>query len=119
MSILPKDNFAEVAQETHRQHYHQKDPLAASRIEAEKKGIFGFFITHTRLTILILIGVIVFGTISLISLPRESDPEVKIPIAIVVTPFPGASPADVENLVTDKVEAKIEELDDIKLVTSQ
>lgn len=52
------------------------------------------------------------------SLPREADPEVKIPIAIVTTVFPGASPADVETLVTDEIEAELQNLEDIKLISS-
>ena len=87
-------------------------------IEKTKRGFFGFFINRQRLTILLTLMILVMGTLGLINLPRESDPEVKIPIAIVTTVYPGASPADVENLITDTVEGKIEELTDLHRVTS-
>lgn len=106
------------AKEFHIKHHHHKDPNAAARIEKEKHSIFGFFVMRTRLTALVLLAIVVFGGLALLDIPRESDPEVKIPIGIVTTIFPGASPADVENLVTNKIENKIESLDDVKLVTS-
>jgi len=87
-------------------------------IEKTQHGFFGFFINRQRLTILLALMILVMGTFGLVNLPRESDPEVKIPIAIVTTVYPGASPADVENLITDTVEGKIEELTDLHRVTS-
>lgn len=102
----------------HHANPHKKEALAYEKIEKTKKGVFGFFVTRLRLTILLLIGIITLGTLALFQIPRESDPEVKIPIAVVTTAFPGASPADIENLVTNKIEDKIEELENVKLVTS-
>lgn len=102
----------------HSTDHHKKDPFAQKKIEKAKKSIFGFFVTRTRLTILLIIGIILLGGVALTNIPRESDPEVKIPIAVVTTVFSGASPADIENLITDRIESKIEELDNIKLVTS-
>jgi HAE1 family hydrophobic/amphiphilic exporter-1 len=58
------------------------------------------------------------GLYSFFSLPRESDPEVKIPIAVVITTLPGASPSDVEELVTKKIETKISGLTGLDKVTS-
>lgn len=104
--------------EDHTYHPHERDSYADAKIEKTKTGIFGFFIMRSRLTVLFLIGVIMLGSFALSSIPRESDPEVKIPIAVITTFFPGASPADVESLVTDEIESKIEELEDVKLVTS-
>ena len=106
------------AKEFHIKDHHHKDPNADARIEKEKHSIFGFFVIRTRLTALVLLAIVVFGGLALLDIPRESDPEVKIPIGVVTTIFPGASPADVENLVTNKIENKIESLDDVKLVTS-
>ena len=59
-----------------------KDPHADKRILDTKNGFFGFFIKRYRLVFIILAGIIGVGTLSLMSLPREADPEVKIPIAI-------------------------------------
>ena len=95
-----------------------EDKFADQAIAKISKGFFGFFITRTRLVILLVLAIIIGGALSLKDIPMESDPEVEIPIAVVTTFYPGASPSDIENLVTDKIETKLESLDDVKLITS-
>lgn len=95
-----------------------KDSFAEKAIEKTRKNILGYFITHFRVVILAIIAIVILGGISLTNIPRESDPEVKIPIAVVSTFYAGASPSDVESLVTDKIENRLEELDNVKLITS-
>jgi multidrug efflux pump subunit AcrB len=87
-------------------------------IEKTRRGPFGFFISRFRVVVLIILGILLLGSISLMELPREADPEVKIPIAVVNTIYPGASPSDIEDLITDEVESKLEELDNVKRITS-
>ena len=84
----------------------------------EGQGVFGFFIKRFRLTYLILTAIVVLGFFSLLTLPREADPEVKVPTAVVTTIFPGANPNDVEELITDKIEEKIDGLDNLNRYTS-
>jgi HAE1 family hydrophobic/amphiphilic exporter-1 len=84
----------------------------------QKKTLWEFFLHHRRFTIMLLIAGVLIGTLSAISIPRESNPEVDIPIGVVSTVFPGASAEDVEELVTDIVEDKVLGLDDVKTVTS-
>jgi len=88
------------------------------RIDCIKNSPWAFFIKRWRLTLIALTAVIITGLICLVSMPLESDPEVKIPIGMVTTVFPGASPADVEELVTDKLETDLKTLDDLKLISS-
>ncbi|NQU77555.1 efflux RND transporter permease subunit, partial [Candidatus Falkowbacteria bacterium] len=88
------------------------------RIEKTKKGFFGFFIMRWRLVILLVIGMAAWGTLALFQLPKEANPEVQIPIAIVMTVYPGASPADVEKLVTREVEDALDGLENVDLMTS-
>ena len=87
-------------------------------LEKEKKSFFGFFITNYRFTYLILFLIIIFGTYSLSSLPREANPEIKVPFALVSTVFPGANPSDVEDSVTNKLEKEIKNLDNLKKFSS-
>lgn len=95
----------------------EKD-LAQKAISKLRGTLLGYFITHFRVVVLLMVTIFSLGMLSLFSIPRESDPEVKIPIAVVSTFYAGASPQDIEDLVTDKIENKIEELDGVKLVTS-
>ncbi|MBN1258885.1 efflux RND transporter permease subunit [Candidatus Peregrinibacteria bacterium] len=83
-----------------------------------KKTWLNFFVTNFRVVLLIIALITVWGGYSYTMLPRESNPEVKIPIAIVATTYPGASPSDIEELVTKKIETGISGLEGIKKITS-
>lgn len=83
-----------------------------------RESWLNFFVVNFRVVLLIIAALTAWGVYSYQSLPRESNPEIKIPIAIVSTPYPGASPADVEELVTKKLETAISGLRGIKKVTS-
>lgn len=83
-----------------------------------KKTIWSFFIDNHKFTILLVLGLVTFGLISAVQLPKESDPEVKIPIAVISTSFPGASVEEVEELVTNTIEDRITGVDDIEVITS-
>ena len=92
--------------------------LNRHKIESARKGILGFFVARYRVTILIILGIAVWGIFASLTLPREANPEVKVPYAMVTALFPGASPSDVEELVTDKIEERIQNVENIKLITS-
>lgn len=77
-----------------------------------------FFVTNFRVVILLILIITAWGLYSFAKLPRESNPEVKIPIAIVSTFYPGASPSDVEEFVTKKIEAKLAGLKGLHKLTS-
>jgi multidrug efflux pump subunit AcrB len=51
-------------------------------------------------------------------LPKESFPEVEIPIFNVVTIYAGASPADIENVITRPIEQELQGIDGIDVISS-
>lgn len=73
-----------------------------------------FFISRFRVTLLVIIFVLTAGLYSYFSIARETQPTVDIPMATVMTVWPGASSVDVENLVTNKIEIEIKSLDNVK-----
>lgn len=83
-----------------------------------KKSWLNFFVSRFRVVILLIFMITAWGIYSYTKLPLESNPEVKIPIAIVTTIFPGASPEDVEELVTKKIETGISGLSGVDKITS-
>ncbi len=60
----------------------------------------------------------VVGLYSLIVIPKESSPEVIIPMGIVTTTLRGGSAEDTEKLLTNKVEDEVTNLENIDKVTS-
>jgi HAE1 family hydrophobic/amphiphilic exporter-1 len=77
-----------------------------------------YFVTNFRVVILLIVLVSIWGLYSFAILPRESNPEVKIPIAVVTTIYPGASPKDVEKFVTRKIETELAGLKGLHKITS-
>ncbi len=67
------------------------------------------------LIIIVLVG---GGFYSFDHIGRYEDPEFTIKDAKVITPYPGASPIEVEQEVTDRVESAIQQLGQVKYVTS-
>jgi HAE1 family hydrophobic/amphiphilic exporter-1 len=69
--------------------------------------------------IVVIFAVLSFlGVISYFSLNYELFPKYSQPVLVIVTPYPGASPSEVENSVTKKVEDAISSLEDIDNIQS-
>lgn len=72
-----------------------------------------------RTTILILTILIGFaGFLSYRSIPKEQFPDVTVPQIFVTTIYPGASPLDMEQLVTKPIEQQVKGLTGVKKITS-
>ncbi|MEM6796148.1 MAG: efflux RND transporter permease subunit, partial [Acidobacteriota bacterium] len=70
-------------------------------------------------TLVFLAMLALAGSLSFGRLPRAEDPGFVIRLAVLSTFFPGASPEQVELLVTDPLEEAIEDLEQIHYVTSE
>lgn len=66
------------------------------------------------LTIIITIA----GIFTYLALPKEQFPEIVFPQMYVSTPYPGASPKDIENLITKPIEKEVKAIAGVKKVTS-
>lgn len=78
----------------------------------------GFFVDRYRIVFLLILAVLIVGITSYFELPRELQPEVTLPYGMVTTIYTGAAPDEVESLVTNKIESKLENLSDVKEMTS-
>ncbi len=92
------------------------------KLEKEARGFENspwlFFVRKSKLTYLVIVFLLIFGISTIKTLPKELNPEVEIPIALVITAYPGASPSDVEDQITDKIESQIGDLEGTKKITS-
>lgn len=66
------------------------------------------------LTLLIVVG----GAVAYVTLPKESSPSIEIPYIVVTTIYPGASPGDIENLITQPIEREVKGINGIDNVKS-
>jgi multidrug efflux pump subunit AcrB len=77
------------------------------------------FFRWPRLTILVVGLLVIGGLSSLDTMPRQEDPEVAPRVGDVKVYLPAASATRVEALVTEKIEAALYEVDEIKSVNSR
>ncbi len=83
-----------------------------------EKSPWIFLVKRNRLTYLIIAFLFIFGVFTIGQLPRELNPEVEIPYAIITTGYPGASPTNIEDQITEKIENGISNLEGIDQINS-
>ena len=81
-------------------------------------NLVAYFIERPLLVWLLIAFLLLAGTLSLLSLRRESFPNVDLHELKLTTVYPVASPADVEQFVTIPLEDKIREVEAIEQVRS-
>ncbi len=74
---------------------------------------------HTRTVLLTLVLILVSGAITYMEIPKESDPDVNIPIIYVVMTHSGISPEDAERLLARPMEQELRSIEGIKEMRSQ
>ena len=67
-------------------------------------GKIAHFFIHSKLTILLMVGLMIIGVYSSFLIPREEEPQIAIPMADIMIGYPGASPAEVESRVIKPLE---------------
>lgn len=80
--------------------------------------LWNFLLDRRGLTWLLIASTVAYGVFSMVSMQKESSPEVQVPFAIVTTILPGASPEDVETLITNDIESAVGNIENIKNLTS-
>ena len=75
--------------------------------------------TRRRVTILMFtVAVMLFGLVSLTRLPVNLLPDLSYPTVTVRTEYPGAAPAEMENLITKPIEEAVGIIKGVRLVRS-
>jgi multidrug efflux pump len=62
--------------------------------------------------------VAILGISAYLTIPKESSPEITVPMIHISTVYPGVSPMDMETLVTRVIEEEVNKIPDIKVLTS-
>ena len=82
-------------------------------------NIAQFFIEQRITTLVLTVVMIGAGMVSYQGLSRLEDPEYTIKDALVITAYPGASAAEVEEEVSDKLETAVQKMGQLKRVVSK
>lgn len=88
---------------------------------SEKRGtagkLAGLFI-NSKLTPIAIIASILLGIFAVRLLPREEEPQIKVPMVDIFVSMPGASPQEVENRVTRPMEKLLWEIPKVEYIYS-
>ena len=82
------------------------------------KNLPKFSIDNYQFILVLFLISLVMGLNSFLNMPRTEDPPIVTPGALVTVIYPGASPQDMEELVANQVEEKINELENIDNISS-
>jgi multidrug efflux pump subunit AcrB len=94
---------------------HQPDPAAGSQGLA---GTLARAFVDSKLTSLIIFASILLGLLAVSMLPREEEPQIKVPMVDVMVSVPGFSAEEVEHRVTAPMEKLIWEIPGVEYVYS-
>jgi multidrug efflux pump subunit AcrB len=88
--------------------------MSNGKTSFEPKGLIYAAIRRRAFTNFFLIIIVLLGGYSYYLVPKQESPDVTAPLAIITTVYPGASPEDVEKLVTSPIEDEVLEIDGYK-----
>ena len=77
----------------------------------------GMFI-DSKLTPLIIIGSVLLGVFAVLLLPREEEPQIKVPMIDVMVSMPGATASEVAGRVSRPMEKLLWEIDGVEYIYS-
>lgn len=73
-----------------------------------------FAVRRWQFTVLLFLMFAALGVTSWLSIPRAEDPDFPVPVFTTVAVYPGASPEDMEQLVTEPIEKRLNALTEVK-----
>ncbi len=75
------------------------------------------FINHP-LTFIFGVFILALGYISLLIMPREENPQIKVSGGVVIVALPGATPSEIQKVIIDPLEKKIKEIKGVENIFS-
>lgn len=75
-----------------------------------------YAVKNYQFTLVMFLMAVALGVTTLFTMPRSEDPEIESPQYTVIVVYPGTSPMDMEELIVDPIEEKINELEDMKRI---
>jgi multidrug efflux pump len=94
----------------------EHDPEFLARFK--EFGLSSFAVAHRTTVVMLFLFITVAGLLAYRNIPKESSPQITIPMVAVNTVYPGVSPADIETLVTRPLEDELNGISNIREMTS-
>ncbi len=81
-------------------------------------GLLGLAVRNARLTIVTLVFLLIAGSLSYITIPKESEPDIQFPVVYVGLSLQGVSPADAERLLVRPLESELQNIKGVDTMTA-
>ncbi len=81
-------------------------------------NISEYAVKKYQFTLIVFVALFALGIYSLITMPKNEDPSFQAPSFIVTVVYPGTSAADMEKLVVNPIEGRINQFDNLSRVIS-
>jgi len=75
-------------------------------------------VKYRLISVIVIVAALLGGWLAYDQMPRYEDPEFTIREAVVVTPYPGATPEEVANEVTESLETAIQQMQEVEEIRS-
>jgi multidrug efflux pump subunit AcrB len=77
-----------------------------------------FSVQNSVLLNMLMVGILFFGSMAFMALPRELWSEISFSTVWIAVPYPGVSAEDIEKSITIPIEEELSDLDKLKRITS-
>ncbi|MGQ9727935.1 MAG: efflux RND transporter permease subunit, partial [Candidatus Fervidibacter sp.] len=81
-------------------------------------GRIAAYFSDSKLTPLIILASVLLGVFAVVTLPREEEPQIKVPMIDIFVQAPGMSPKEVEERVTTPMEKLLWEIPGVEYIYS-
>lgn len=81
-------------------------------------GLVDYAISHVRLVVVSLLFILVAGFSAYLTIPKEAEPDVQVPIIYVNVNQQGISPEDAERLIAKPLETQLKNVESLKEMRS-
>ncbi|KHL24613.1 transporter [Croceibacterium mercuriale] len=82
------------------------------------RNISAWSIRNPLVPILAFMGLMLAGIVAFMSMDVQNNPDIELPVVISVISQPGAAPTEIENQITQRVEAAVQTLDGVENIYS-
>ncbi|HET9029137.1 MAG TPA: efflux RND transporter permease subunit [Candidatus Aquilonibacter sp.] len=77
------------------------------------------YFLQSKLTPTMVLAIVFVGILAILATPRQENPQITMPAAVIVTQYPGASAQEVQRLVTERGERVLQEVPGIEHIYAQ
>lgn len=82
------------------------------------RNISAWSIRNPVVPIVLFIGLILGGMVTFSRMKVQNDPDIEFPLVVVAISQPGAAPTEIENQITQKIEAALQSIQNVNNISS-